>query len=300
MAPDGWPVGVELGAGRFASDRDADLIGSVGDGVAPLSSPPALFTPSGETAEDRDAGASAIISAVQWAADRPEDLSLAMRSTDPVPANLAPGDPPAPIDYLSRRTASAGHRLRGCGARRSLVLVRGRDAASRARPTPWPSAVCPAWSTELLGSTVVWLSTAVLSISRTDDAVSLRLGTGESVTFDRVIVTVPLGVLKAQAIEIDPPLPFDQRAAIDAIGFGDVEDDLGALRQRVLVDGRRALVRAGQRLRHRRLGEPDAAHRGARAHRPRRRRGGLPRCRRCGMGSCGGSDDGAGAVRRRA
>jgi monoamine oxidase len=37
---------------------------------------------------------------------------------------------------------------------------------------------------------------------------------------DRVIVTVPLGVLKAGAIVFDPPLPEAKRRAIDRLGFG--------------------------------------------------------------------------------
>ncbi len=37
---------------------------------------------------------------------------------------------------------------------------------------------------------------------------------------DRAIVTVPLGVLKRQAIEFDPPLPASTRAAIDRLDMG--------------------------------------------------------------------------------
>lgn len=52
---------------------------------------------------------------------------------------------------------------------------------------------------------------------------SLRLGTGESLSFDRVIVTVPLGVLQRRAIEFAPPLPFAHRGAIAALASGYVE-----------------------------------------------------------------------------
>lgn len=37
---------------------------------------------------------------------------------------------------------------------------------------------------------------------------------------DRVIVTVPLGVLKADVIVFDPPLPQAKRAAVERLGFG--------------------------------------------------------------------------------
>ncbi|MDR2997173.1 MAG: FAD-dependent oxidoreductase [Microbacterium sp.] len=63
----------------------------------------------------------------------------------------------------------------------------------------------------------------VMRIAYDDSGVSLRLGTGESLAFDRVIVTVPLGVLQKQAIEFAPALPFAQRGAIAALGSGFVE-----------------------------------------------------------------------------
>lgn len=44
--------------------------------------------------------------------------------------------------------------------------------------------------------------------------------TGGTVTADRVIVTVPLGVLKSDTIAFDPPLPDAKRAAIRRLGFG--------------------------------------------------------------------------------
>jgi len=37
---------------------------------------------------------------------------------------------------------------------------------------------------------------------------------------DRVVVTVPLGVLKASSMSFDPPLPAAQQGAIDALGMG--------------------------------------------------------------------------------
>ncbi|EHB49764.1 Polyamine oxidase [Mycolicibacterium rhodesiae JS60] len=49
----------------------------------------------------------------------------------------------------------------------------------------------------------------------------VRLDTSAGpITADRVIVTVPLGVLKAGAITFDPPLPEAKRNAIERLGFG--------------------------------------------------------------------------------
>ncbi|OZB88541.1 MAG: hypothetical protein B7X41_07595 [Microbacterium sp. 14-71-5] len=69
----------------------------------------------------------------------------------------------------------------------------------------------------------VTLASPVTRIAYDDSGVSLRLGTGESLSFDRVVVTAPLGVLQRQAIEFAPPLPFGHRGAIAALASGYVE-----------------------------------------------------------------------------
>jgi len=76
---------------------------------------------------------------------------------------------------------------------------------------------------ELLGETQLTLASPVTRIAYDDAGVSLRLGTGESVSFDRVVVTVPLGVLQRNGIEFSPPLPFAHRGAINALGMGHIE-----------------------------------------------------------------------------
>ncbi len=76
---------------------------------------------------------------------------------------------------------------------------------------------------EMLGDAQVSLSSAVTRIAHDDTGVSLRLGTGESTSFDRVIVTVPLGVLQREGIEFSPALPFSHRGAINALGMGHAE-----------------------------------------------------------------------------
>lgn len=43
---------------------------------------------------------------------------------------------------------------------------------------------------------------------------------GETETFDAVVVTVPLGVLKRRRIAFDPPLPAKKQNAVDRLGMG--------------------------------------------------------------------------------
>lgn len=54
-----------------------------------------------------------------------------------------------------------------------------------------------------------------------DDGAGVQVDTSRGqVSADRVIVTVPLGVLKAGTIAFDPPLPDAKRNAIERLGFG--------------------------------------------------------------------------------
>jgi monoamine oxidase len=65
---------------------------------------------------------------------------------------------------------------------------------------------------------------AVTEIVREGDQVRVRVGGpdgNEEYLARTVVITVPLGVLKAGAIRFDPPLPEEKRRAIGRIGFGD-------------------------------------------------------------------------------
>jgi len=63
----------------------------------------------------------------------------------------------------------------------------------------------------------------VVSIAVRADGVEVATMEGAVHAASHVVVTVPLGVLKAGAISFDPPLPDDRRAAIARLGFGGFE-----------------------------------------------------------------------------
>jgi len=63
------------------------------------------------------------------------------------------------------------------------------------------------------------LNQVVQKISYGDEGVTVRTNQGE-LSADMVLVTVPLGVLKAGSITFDPPLPAEKTAAIGALGMG--------------------------------------------------------------------------------
>nr|OQO22047.1 hypothetical protein B0A51_09709 [Rachicladosporium sp. CCFEE 5018] len=55
-----------------------------------------------------------------------------------------------------------------------------------------------------------------------DDSLRTRIvcTDGEVIDADEIVVTAPLGVLKSEAIDFDPPLPHWKMGAIDRMGFG--------------------------------------------------------------------------------
>jgi monoamine oxidase len=63
-------------------------------------------------------------------------------------------------------------------------------------------------------------STAVSAVSWNDTGVELVVIDGAPLACDRVIVTVPLGVLAAGDISFNPPLPETHQTAIDTMGTG--------------------------------------------------------------------------------
>ncbi len=68
----------------------------------------------------------------------------------------------------------------------------------------------------------VRLNEAVASIRYDSRGVVVSTGT-QMLRGSHVVVTVPLGVLKAQRIEFDPPLPAEKRGAIERLDMGNLE-----------------------------------------------------------------------------
>lgn len=69
----------------------------------------------------------------------------------------------------------------------------------------------------------VRLSTTVTTIAHDDVGVRVTTADGGSFEADRVIVTVPLGVLKAGAISFQPALPAAKQEAIDRLDMSSLE-----------------------------------------------------------------------------
>ncbi len=76
---------------------------------------------------------------------------------------------------------------------------------------------------ELLEGAKLSLSSPVSRVAYDEAGVSLGIASGESLSFDRVLITVPLGVLKGEGLEFAPALPFGHRGAIAELGMGLIE-----------------------------------------------------------------------------
>lgn len=75
----------------------------------------------------------------------------------------------------------------------------------------------------LSGDYETTLSTTVTKIRYSDKNVQIEAQNGQSLSFDAVIVTVPLGVLKQETITFEPSLPRSKLDAITRIGMGTLD-----------------------------------------------------------------------------
>ena len=69
----------------------------------------------------------------------------------------------------------------------------------------------------------ILLHSQVIEVDYSGDRVTVATSGGETFSADRVIVTVPLALLKAEMIKFCPPLPERKVAAIRSLGAGIIE-----------------------------------------------------------------------------
>lgn len=207
---DDWPVPVQLGAWLISEEDVAALDGrliTISDSRIRLDSGVGW---SADGATDTVDG-TPIAQAVEHAGESPADLPL----TEALEQNGAdPADPAlaAALAWLAATTGADPTR-----------------ASSWYPPTFAPDALngltgdLNAFLEEHLAEVDVTLASPVVRVAYDDGGVSLRLGTGEALSFDRVVVTAPLGVLQQQGIEFAPALPFGHRGAIADLASGYIE-----------------------------------------------------------------------------
>ena len=73
---------------------------------------------------------------------------------------------------------------------------------------------------DLLDDIPTELGWPVATVAHGPDGVTVTAADGRTVSGDRVVVTLPLGVLKAGVVRFDPPLPAGHREAVDRLSMG--------------------------------------------------------------------------------
>ncbi len=230
---------VELGAWRLDSRVDAEIIRELGDqGIEVRPALPIGYRSPGKAWQDyaEAPGApaalamEAVAEASEWALTRQRDRDLASALDESGAAGRITDvdelDGAQVLEHflqsLATSTGADATEQSAWFANETLGDVEGTDE-SVPHATLIPQGPLDAVVSALLHDRDVLLSTPVVGIDYADDGVSLRLATGESISADRVVVTVPLGVLKAGSIEFDPPLGPSRRSALNQLAVGDVE-----------------------------------------------------------------------------
>lgn len=212
---------VELGAWRFTRESDDELINVLsraGVEVLPLEGGTAHVDEDASVTElpaddpQRTEVLAALTAALESAREQPRDLS--------VEAAAQQIDIPAESEVLLQQLLADLAVMTGAAASDSTTWFL-TPAFGEALVVPESPLV--ALIDNALDGIEPALSSVVTAVFYDEDSVSLRLGTGESFSVDRVILTVPLGVLQEQAIEFDPPLPLLHRSALDQLAVGHVE-----------------------------------------------------------------------------
>ncbi|WP_166787062.1 MULTISPECIES: flavin monoamine oxidase family protein [Cryobacterium] len=225
-----WPFPIELGAsfvwrtGQTTLDED---LTDRGVATAPFTAVPEVRTTAGTVLQVPGTGSQAVGTALAWAADQPADVSIAQALADSGASKLSTTDADTGVsdaDWLDYQITVVLDPK--CGAPVAEQSSWYSEADAQADPDADPGEdriVLGGFATlltDLSEGIDVLGSSVVTRIAYSDAGASLRLGNGESLSADRVIVTVPLGVLKTKVMEFDPPLPFTHRGAISALGMG--------------------------------------------------------------------------------
>ncbi len=176
----------------------------------------------GTLVEPSDVGGNAITEALKWAAGQENDLSVRealLQSGNQPPKTIDGGIGAA--EWLEHDLASALEPAAGANAER----ISAKNAPAFALPSSQTIASSPLSAlTEMMADGLdVLVGSVVTNIAHSGDGVSIRLAQGESLSADRVIITVSLGVLKSDLLTFEPPLPFEQQAAIVELGMGTID-----------------------------------------------------------------------------
>ncbi|RIJ56316.1 flavin monoamine oxidase family protein, partial [Clavibacter phaseoli] len=220
----GWPHPAELGALWIAADDDhllRDAIEAAGITRYGLALIAEERGPDGAVLDPSTSSSDAVDAARAWAQAQPGAVSLAaaLRETgaDTLSTEGGASSPAARLAALLATDVAIAHGA----APDELSGARGLD-----EPAPVGNVAVTGGFAGLVQHLLadqdidVLRESTVTRIAYGNGRVGIRLGSGESLSVDRVVVTVPLGVLQEGAIAFDPALPSSHDVAIRALGPG--------------------------------------------------------------------------------
>ncbi len=221
VQPEGWPIPIELGASWVHDTEASDLaerLDGLGIAAVPFDYEQSVAGPDGERVDDLEVitgpAVETVDLAVEWASTQDDDRSLAEAIDASSAADQTGVDPDALRWYLDNEItteygASAEELSAWWGLEEGTegddVLVIGGYGGL---------------ATSASDGLDVLLERPVARIEWSDEGVTVVDADGEAMKADRVVVTIPLGVLKTGAVAFEPPLPEDKRTAVEAIGMG--------------------------------------------------------------------------------
>lgn len=217
VRPEGWPVPVERGASWVhdisASDVAAQLA-ELGVATVPFEYTDTAIAADGSELADaaNELAAEAVDEAITFAEGLDQDVSLAEALEQ---SAIAAEITPAALQHFLRTELSTEYGADADELSAWWGTAEGSEGDDVLVLGGYDTLV-----TAALDGLDVRLGWAVATIDTGVGPVTVTSSTGESVTADAVIVTVPLGLLKAGAITFEPALPVAHAAAIEAIGMG--------------------------------------------------------------------------------
>lgn len=174
----------------------------------------------------------AAISGALW---RSSEGEVAPVTTEPVQAAIATAQQGLTDTSLEEALTAAGADPTEPGLAALLASMAAWSGADAADVSTWfPPPLPPDDVTAALGDLTpviegmlegarLSLSSPVSRVAYDEAGASLGIASGESLSFDRVLITVPLGVLQSEGLQFAPALPFSHRGAIAELGMGRIE-----------------------------------------------------------------------------
>ncbi|MGB8859431.1 MAG: NAD(P)/FAD-dependent oxidoreductase, partial [Ilumatobacteraceae bacterium] len=217
VRPEGWPVPVERGASWVHDTSASELateLDELGVATVPFEYDDAALASDGNELDDavHELAAEAVDEAITFAEGLDLDVSLTEAlEHSAIAAEITPNalqhylrtelstEYGADADELSAWWGTAE------GSEGDDVLVLGG----------YDTLV-----TAALEGLEVRLGWAVATVDTSGEQATITSRAGDSVTADAVVVTIPLGALKAGAIGFEPALPVPHAATIEALGMG--------------------------------------------------------------------------------